>query len=75
MGRRKFKYTKGKVIIAVIYALVIIIFEHPNTLYFIVPGALLVGAYFYLLTFKKYNRNILKVTDHLFVALIYKYKF
>lgn len=73
MSKRRVKYTKGEYIIAAIVFLIIAMIQYPIIVSFIVSGGLLVGTYRYLLTFKKYNRNLLKIKDHLFIVSTIRY--
>lgn len=73
MGKSKVKYTKGDYIIAAIFFLILVMIQYPVIISFIVIGALLVGTYRYLLSFKKYNRDFLKIKDHLFIVSTIRY--
>ncbi|MEH6906262.1 restriction endonuclease [Neobacillus drentensis] len=73
MGKSRVKYTKGDYIIAAIIFLILVMIQYPIIVSFIVIGALLVGTYRYLLYFKRYNRNFLKIKDHLFIVSTIRY--
>jgi restriction system protein len=47
--------------------------QYPVIVSFIVIGALLVGTYRYLLSFKKYNRDFFKIKHHLFIISTIRY--
>jgi hypothetical protein len=73
MGRKRLKYTKGEYITSAIILLILVMIQYPIIVSFIVIGALLAGTYRYLLSFKKYNRNFLKIKDHLFIISTIRY--
>jgi restriction system protein len=73
MSKSKVKYTKGNYITAAIIFLILVIIQYPVIVSFIVIGALLVGAYRYLLSFKKYNRDFFKIKDHFLILSTIRY--
>jgi restriction system protein len=73
MSKRIVKYTKAEYITAAIMFLILGIFQYPFIIPFIVFGILIVGTFRYLLFFKKYNRDFLKIKDHLFIVSTIRY--
>lgn len=73
MSKRGVKYTKGEYITAAIILLILAMVQYPIIVSFIGIGALLAGTYRYLLSFKKYNRNFLKIKDHFFIVSTIRY--
>lgn len=73
MSKRRVKYTKGEYIIVGIIFSILIMIQYPILASFIVIGALLVGTYRYLISFKRYNRDFVKVKDHLFIISTIRY--
>lgn len=73
MSKRRVNYTKGEYITAAIILLILAIIQYPIILSFIVIGALMVGTYRYLLSFMRYNKNFLKIQDHLFIVSTIRY--
>jgi restriction system protein len=73
MSNRRVKYTKGEYITAAIILLILVMVQYPIIVSFIVIAALLVGTYRYLLSFKRYNKDFLKIRDHLFIVSTIRY--
>ncbi|PEO43289.1 hypothetical protein CN563_22885 [Bacillus sp. AFS026049] len=73
MNKRSVKYTKGEYITGAIILLILVMVQYPIILSLIVIGALMVGTYRYLLSFKRYNKNFLKIKDHLFIVSTIRY--
>ncbi|MED3911873.1 restriction endonuclease [Peribacillus simplex] len=73
MSKRRVKYTKGEYITVAIIFSILIMIQYPIIASFIVIGALSVGTYRYLLSFKRYNRDFAKVKDHLFIISTIRY--
>lgn len=73
MSKRRVKYTKGEYITAGIILLILAMVQYPIIVSIIVIGALLAGTYRYLLSFRRYNRNFLKIKDHLFIVSTIRY--
>ncbi|ASS92826.1 hypothetical protein BS1321_01835 [Peribacillus simplex NBRC 15720 = DSM 1321] len=73
MSKRRVKYTKGEYITVAIIFSILIMIQYPIIASFIVIGALLVGTYRYLISFKGYNRDFAKVKDHLFIISTIRY--
>jgi len=73
MSRRKAKYSKAEFFTAVILLLLILMYHFPHNIFFMGVAGLLVGFYFYLLTFKRYSKDFFNIKDHLFIVSTVKY--
>lgn len=73
MSERRVKYTKGEYITAAIILSILVMVQYPIIVSLIIIGVLLAGTYRYLLSFKRYNKNFLKIKDHLFIVSTIRY--
>jgi restriction system protein len=73
MSNRRVKYTKGEYITVAIILMILVILQYPVIVTYILLGALLVGTYRYLLSFKKYNKDFFKIKDHIFIVSTIRY--